>query len=93
MGGVSQGCVLKVAKFWLDGLRRFRMAKNKHERVYFASPPPPPPGKIGIRSLNREHLKQRVRKKVKAQEKIQTTSLLYFNACSLRVKVTIVRAV
>ena len=58
------------------------MAKNKHERVYFA-PPPPPPGKIGIRSLNREHLKQRFRKKIKARaEKIQTTSLLYFNVSS-----------
>ena len=38
----SQGCVLKVAKFWLDGFRRFIMAKNKHERAYFETPPPPP---------------------------------------------------
>ena len=66
------------------------MAKNRHERAYFA---PPPPGKIGIRSLNREHLKQRFRKKIKARaEKIQTTSLLHFNVCSSRLKVTIVRA-
>ena len=63
MGSVSQGCVLNVAKFWLDRLRRFRMAKNKHESAYFA---PLPPGKTGIRSLNREHLKQRVPKKIKA---------------------------
>ena len=88
MGSVSQGCVLRVAKFWLDRLRRFRMAKNEDESAYFA---PLPPGKTGIRSLNREHLKQRVRKKIKARaEKIHTTSLLYFNVCSLRLKVTIV---
>ena len=66
------------------------MAKNKHERAYFALPPPLPPGKIGIRSLNREHLKQRFRKKIKAHaEKIQTSLSV---VCSSRLKVTIVRA-
>ena len=59
----------------------------------FQNPPPGGGGgKTGMRSLNREHLKQRVRKIKASAEKIRTTSLLYFNVCSLRLKVTVVRA-